>query len=1054
MFNLNFLLMEKQKTFHGRQVQKKGQLLPAVILLLLFLAVPLKGYSEENPLPEVVQQNTVKVTGTVKDANGEPIIGANVKVVGSPTGVITDLDGNFTLNVPAGSKLQFSFIGYKEHVVPIKKGISLNIVLEEDSQMLGEVQVVAYGVQKKVSVTGAISSMKGDDLLKTPAGSISNILSGQVTGVSSVQYSGEPGADAADIYVRGVATFTGNSAPLIQVDGVEREMSQIDPNEVESITVLKDASATAVFGVRGANGVILITTKRGAEGKAKISFSTSLGVNVRTKELEFANSYQYADYVNLWSTNDGGLPIYTDEQLASFRDHTNPILYPDINWIDYCMNKAALQSQHNVNISGGTDNMRYFVSAGFFNQNGMFKQLGAANDFNFNYDRYNYRANLDFDVTKTTMLSVNIGGRIETKRTPESDEDQNQLFRKLYWAVPFAGAGIINGKRVVTNENIVSRPGTDGLASYYGKGFRTRTTNVLNIDLALNQKLDFITKGLSLKLKGAYNSSYSNTKKGSSSAAYYVPLVDSKGSITYRKEGSDTQMSYSDGDFGKARDWYMELALNYNRKFGDHNVSALALYNQSKKYYPGGTYTYIPSGYVGLVGRVTYDWKTRYMAEFNVGYNGSENFRKENRYGLFPAGSLGWVISEEPFFAPLKKAVSYLKLRGSIGLVGNDKNGSDRFIYLPGKYNYGGSDGYFFGQNVNNKVPGANEASQTNPDSKWETSLKQNYGLDFNILNDRLSFSADYFIEKRKDILTKPDYLPGILGMVLPLVNVGEVENKGYELQIKWNDRLNDDFRYWATFNMSYATNKIIYKNEVKQNEPWMYETGRRIGARSMYKFWGFYDETADARYQEQFGMPIADHGIILLPGDAVYYDLNKDGKVDGNDATRDLGYTDVPEYTAGLNAGFSWGNFDFSMQWTGAWNVDRMLSEFRRPLGDTQNKGLLLYQYENTWRSSADSYTAKFPRITKAHGDNNYSSSDLYLVNASYLRLKNVEIGYNFDFPFMKKLKLSNCRMYVNGYNLLTFTGFNWGDPESRQSDRPNYPLTRVFNIGLKVGF
>lgn len=1046
--------MEKQENFCKRQVQKLYRLFPVAILLFLFLSVPLKGYSNKAFSSEGMQQNTVKVTGTVKDTNGEPIIGANVMVVGSATGVITDIDGNFVLNAPAGSKLQFSFIGYKEQVVPVKKGVSLNIVLEEDSQILGEVEVVAYGVQKKVSVTGAISSMKGDDLLKTPAGSISNILSGQVTGVSSVQYSGEPGADAADIYVRGIATFTGSSSPLIQVDGVEREMSQIDPNEIESITVLKDASATAVFGVRGANGVILITTKRGAEGKAKISFSTSVGVNVRTKELEFANSYQYADYVNMWQTNDGGSPIYSDEQLATFRDHTNPILYPDINWIDYCMNKAALQSQHNVNISGGTDRMRYFVSAGMFTQNGMFKQLGASNDFNFNYDRYNYRANLDFDVTKTTLLSVNIGGRIETKRTPESDEDQNQLFRKLYWAVPFAGAGVVDGKRVITNSDLIPRPGTDGLASYYGKGFRTKTTNVLNVDLALNQKLDFITKGLSLKLKGAYNSSYSNIKKGTSSAAYYVPLVDGTGAITYRKEGSDTQMSYSDGDFGKARDWYMELALNYNRKFGDHNVSALALYNQSKKYYPGGDYTYIPSGYVGLVGRVTYDWKTRYMAEFNVGYNGSENFIKENRYGFFPAGSLGWVISEEPFFAPLKKTMGYLKLRASVGLVGNDKNGSDRFIYLPGKYSYGGTDGYFFGQNVNNKVPGAYEASQSNPDSKWETSLKQNYGIDFNVLNDRLSISADYFIENRKDILAKPDYLPSILGMVLPLVNVGEVENKGYELQVKWNDQLNEQFRYWATFNMSYAKNKIVYKNEVKKNEPWMYETGRRIGARSMYKFWGFYDETADARYQEEFGRSIADHGITLLPGDAVYVDLNNDGKLDGNDATRDLGYTDVPEYTAGLNAGFSWGKFDFSMQWTGAWNVDRMLSEFRQPLGDTQNKGLLLYQYENTWRSSEDTFTASFPRITKSHSDNNYRGSDLYLMNASYLRLKNVEIGYNFDFPFMKKLKLTNCRMYVNGYNLLTFTSFKWGDPESRQSDRPNYPLTRVFNIGLKVGF
>ena len=1051
--------MEKQENFCKRQAQKLCRLFPVAILLFLFLSVPLKGYSEDVPSLESVQQNTVKVTGTVKDANGEPIIGANVMVVGTATGVITDIDGNFSLNVPVGSKLQFSFIGYKEQVVSVKKGISLNIVLEEDSQMLGEVEVVAYGVQKKVSVTGAISSMRGDDLLKTPAGSISNILSGQVTGISSVQYSGEPGADAADIYVRGIAT-TNNATPLIQVDGVERDFSQIDPNEIESVTILKDASATAVFGVRGANGVILITTKRGAEGKAKISFTTSAGVNVRTKELEFANSYQYASYVNMMRTNDGNEPLYSDEQLAAFRDHTNPLLYPDINWIDYCMNKAAFQSQHNVSISGGTNNMRYFVSAGLFTQDGMFKQFNLTDDFNFDYKRYNYRANLDFDISKTTLLSVNIGGRVESKRTPESGEDQNQLFRKLYWAVPFASAGIVDGKYIKTNADYVTKPGADGLESYYGKGFRNQTTNVLNLDLVLDQKLDFITKGLSIKLKGSYNSSYSTTKIASSSVATYTPVVDDKGAITYKKSGSDSQTSYREGDYGKGRDWYMELALNYNRKFGDHNVTALFLYNQSKRYYPGGTYDYIPTGYVGLVGRVTYDWKTRYLAEFNVGYNGSENFNPENRYGFFPAGSIGWIVSEEPFFAPVKKVVNYFKIRATLGMVGNDNYAGQRFLYLPGSYGYGQNNdhnapGGFFGQNIGNAKPGAWEATQSNPYAKWETAVKQNYGIDFNILNDHLSVSADYFIEKRRDILRTPDYLPGILGMTLPAINVNKVENKGFEVQAKWNDKIGTDFRYWANFNISFARNKIVFMNEVEQNEPWMYQTGRRINARSMYKFWGFYDETADIRYQEEFGIPISDHGITLQPGDAVYVDLNKDGKLDGNDATRDIGFTDLPEYTAGLNLGFSWKNFDFSMQWTGAWNVDRMLSEFRQPLGDTQNKGLLLYQYENTWRSSEDTYTAKFPRITATNRKNNFEKgSDLYLINASYLRLKNIEIGYNFDFPFMKKMKLNSCRMYVNGYNLLTFTAFDWGDPESRQSDRPNYPLTRVFNIGLKLGF
>lgn len=1047
--------MKKQKTFCGRRAKNGGyRFFSIVFSLFLFLLIPLKSHGVEVHAPQVVQQSPVKITGKVLDNNGEPIIGANVTIDGTSQGTITDIDGNFSLNVPkAGMRVKVSFIGYKEQVVTAKKGISLNIVMEDDAQQLGEVEVVAYGVQKKVSITGAISSMKGDDLLKTPAGSINNILSGQITGVSSVQYSGEPGADAADIFVRGKATWN-DASPIIQVDGVDRDFSQIDPNEIESITVLKDASATAVFGVRGGNGVILITTKRGAEGKAKISFSTSAGINVLTKQLDFANSYQYASYYNDLQTNDGGKATFDAVQLEKFRTHSDPILYPDMNWLDYCMKNSAFQSQHNVNISGGTESMRYFVSAGMFTQGGMFEQFNAADNFNFDYKRYNYRANLDFDVTKSTLLSVNIGGRIESKRTPESGEDQNQLFRKLYWAIPFGGAGVIDGKRVVSNGDYLPFTGVDGLESYYGKGFRTSTTNVLNLDLALNQKLDFVTKGLSAKLKGAYNTSYANKKIGSSSMPSYTPVVQADGSILYRKNGSESQLSYSEPDdqFSKGRDWYMELALNYTRKFGEHNVSGLVLYNQSKRYYPGGTYNDIPTAYVGMVGRATYDWKTRYMAEFNIGYNGSENFRPGMRYGIFPAGSVGWVVSEEPLFQPLKKAINYMKFRASMGVVGNDKCGDKRFLYVPDAYQLDG--GYFFGSNVNDKKPGAYEASKSYQNVTWETSTKQNYGLDITFLNERFNFSADYFYERRKDILRQPDYLPAILGMALPVVNVGETENRGFEFQAKWNDKLKNDFRYWVNANLSFARNKIIYMNEVAKNETWMYETGRVIGSRSMYQFFGFYDETADMRYQEQYGQSIANHGVALSPGDCVYVDLNGDGKISADDTTRDIGFTDSPEYTAGLNLGFSWKNFDFSMQWTGAWNVDRMLSEFRQPLGDTQNKGLLLYQYENTWRSAEDTYTAKFPRITKAHASNNYAGSDLYLIDASYLRLKSVEVGYNFDFSFMKKMKMNQCRLYLNGYNLLTLTGFKWGDPESRQSDRPNYPLTRVFNVGLKVGF
>ena len=777
----------------------------------------------------------VTVSGTVEDQLGDPILGASVVVLGTTLGASTDLDGNFSVKAPVGSKIRISYIGYKEYIFTVKAGeTGMKIVLEENTQVLEEVQVVAYGAQKKVTVTGAISGLQGSELLKTPVGSITNALAGQISGVSSVQYSGEPGADAADIYVRGMATWN-DATPLIQVDGVEREFSQIDPNEIESITVLKDASATAVFGVRGANGVILITTKRGKEGKTNVQFSTSVGINFRTKTLDFANSYEYADYYNMMRLNDGAEATFSPEQLQKFKDHSDPIMYPDINWIDYCMNKTSLQTQHNVNISGGTERMRYFVSAGMFTQEGMFKKLGSQNDFNFNYNRYNYRANLDFDATKSTLIKLNIGGRVEVKRTPESGEDQNQLFRKLYWAVPFAGAGVIDGKRVVSNSDYLPFTGTDGLASYYGKGFRQTTTNVLNVDLELQQKLDFLTKGLKFRLKGSYNSSAWTGKGASSALPYYTPVPQEDGSIGYRKNGTLSKTSYYATGTGKARDWYMEAAFDYQRSFGQHDITALVLYNQSKLYYPS-SYTDIPSGYVGLVGRIAYNYNTTYMAEFNVGYNGSENFAPGKRYGFFPSGSLGWVVSKEKFFEKLSPYIDYLKLRASLGLVGNDKMGGRRFLYIPDSYGFG--DGNYFGHNQ--YIGGAQENAKSNQDVTWEKARKQNYGIDMTILKSRLNITLDYFREDRWDILSNPDYMPGLLGMSLPVMNVGETENKGFELSLKWTDLIGDGFRYWANFNISYAKNKIKYMNEVKQNEPWMAQTGRSIGSRSLYKFWGF----------------------------------------------------------------------------------------------------------------------------------------------------------------------------------------------------------------------
>lgn len=1027
---------------------------------LLLVSVPVAVSAAENASVLSIQQQRTKVSGTVVDAKGEPIIGASIRVRGSKTGVITDLDGKFLINVPLGSTLTISYVGYDTQNVTVRK-TNLRIVLEDNSTMLNDVQVIAYGVQKKVTVTGAISGVNGEELLKTPTGSITNMLSGQLPGLSSVQYSGEPGADAATILVRGKATF-GDSSPLVQVDGVERDFNDIDPNEIESLTVLKDASATAVFGIRGANGVILITTKRGKEGKAHISFSTSASVVMPNKMIKLANAYEYASYYNQMLKNDNAKSVpFSDAILQKFKDHSDPIRFPDTDWIDYAFKSAAWQTQHNVNISGGMERFKYFVSVGAFTQEGLFKQLALPYDFNFNYKRFNYRANLDFKATKTTTISLNLGGRTDTKNKPISGEDNNQLFRRLYGATPFSSPGIINGKYILTSTDYEDYPlpftGASGLGSYYGKGYMSTNNNVLTIDLMLNQRLDMITKGLSFKVKGSYNSSYSVLKSRGASVATYNPVLQEDGTIEYRKLSEDSQLGYGESS-GKGRNWYFEGSFNYNRDFGDHHVSALLLYNQSKEYYPS-SYSDIPHGYVGLVGRVTYDWKNKYLADFNIGYNGSENYAPERRYGIFPAGSLGWIISEEKFWQPLKSVISFFKVRASIGKVGNDRTSGDRFLYTPDPYKLGG--GYNFGTNTGSNKPGAYEGSKHNPFVSWETAVKQDYGVEMNFLNDRLKVIYDYYMEHRQDIMLHDRTAPGILGFTLPYANMGKVDSWGHEISIKWGDKIGKNLRYWIEPNLSYNQNKIVDMREAPQNYAYMMETGHRIGARSIMKFWRFYDEQSAALYQQQFGMPFPKHltdsdgNELLEYGDASYVDLNGDGVIDANDYSRELGYTDDPEFIVGLNMGFKWKSWTVTMQWTGAWNVSRMLDEtFRQPLGDTNTKGLLKYQYEHTWTPENPSQDSQYPRATSTHAANNYAASTLYEVDAKYLRLKSLHIAYNFDFPFMRKIKMNTCTLAFSGYNLFTLTPFKWGDPESRTSSRPSYPLTRTFSLSLKVGF
>lgn len=1066
----------------------KGAKLPAFALLAMLGASPMPMAWTT---PAVAQTQQI-VKGTVIDDLGEPVLGASVVIVGTTNGTITDLDGNFSLNVKPGAELKISFVGYETLTVKAQNGMTVQ--LRENSTLLQDVEVVAYGVQKKVTMTGAVASVKSADLVKTSVGNVNNVLGGQLSGVTTVQYSGEPGADAADIFVRGKATW-GDSSPLIQVDGVERSMNDIDPNEIESISVLKDASATAVFGVRGANGVVLITTKRGQEGKAKISASSSFSALTPTKMVDQANSLDYALFYNQMKLNDWNAnpenagkefaPTFLPGVIQKFRDGSDPIRFPSTRWADYIMKDVTLQQQHNLNISGGNDKVKYFISTGFYSQGGLFEEFGKNLDFDYSYKRFNYRANLDLKATKSTTISFNVAGNLDTADKVNNSQGTGGVIKTVYYATPFSSPGVINGMLINTTDDYadgLTLPfvGGNGLG-YYTANSSQNNNNKLQMDLVLDQKLDFWawSKGLSFKAKGAYNSSFSVNKIGSMGVASYNPIIQPDGSIAYRKFGEDTSASYTSSQ-GKGRDWYVEASLNYNRTFGKHTVTALALYNQSKQYYYGSSFRDVPRSYVGFVGRVTYDWANRYMAEFNVGYNGSENFAPDKRFGTFPAGSLGWNISEESWFEPIKNVIGFMKLRASVGLVGNDKTPSgNRFMYLPDPYftNSGGAAsnayvnaddhyGYLFGVGETSKdhaiSQGSVEQSKNNPDVTWETALKQDYGVDMHFIQDKLSFSYDYYYEHRNDILLQDYTVPAIIGFTMPYYNLGETESWGHEFTLKWNDKIGD-VRYWMNVNVSYNQNRIIEMKEAPQSNAWQYAKNHRIGARSQYVFWKYYEgPQTEQEYMQTFGTDYFPTQIVekLQPGDCVYVDLDKDGKINGNDASRDNGYTDDPEWMAGGSVGFSWNRLTFNCQFTGAWNVSRQISDvFRQPFfrsADTQFGGLLQYHVDNTWTPGVyESQSALYPRATWDNAGQNYAGSNLYEKDSKYLRLKTLSIGYDLINNWMKKtLGLTKCELSLSGYNLLTWTPYTWGDPEARASSSPSYPLQRTYTASLNINF
>jgi TonB-linked SusC/RagA family outer membrane protein len=1008
----------------------------------------------------IQQVQKKEISGSVKDSKGLSLPGVTVLVKGTTIGTITDADGQFRISVPADTKsLVFSFVGMKSQEITITGKTSVNVIMEEETKGVEEVVVVGYGVQKKIAVTGAISTVGSEDILKSPASNVATSLAGRVSGFAAVQNSGQPGNDDPAMYVRGVGSLSaGSSAPLIMVDGVERSFNRLDPNEIESISILKDASSTAVYGVRGANGVILVTTKRGKSGRPQISISSNFGVQQPTQLPQFADSYTYALRFNEKQTNDGVSPDklnFSQEAIEAFRTNSDPIVYPNTDWVNYMLKPFTTNSSQNINIRGGDEKVRYFVSLGYRDEEGIWNRLypkrgdHSAMDDGFWYKQYNLRANLDIDLTKTTLLSITssslVGNRNQAFR--KNATNINDLFQRMYWGQPYASPGIIDGRSLETGSQIPGNKVT-GIDFNGGSGFTFIRNNNLNFDVQLTQKLDFITKGMRLGIKAAYNYAQSQTKSfGYTAGRFFVyPLyrfepnapAETRMTPALQEYNLPDNLSYSEAN-SKAMNWYAEAALNYERSFGNHNITGLLMYNESKIYYPA-TYAEFPRAYAGLVGRAAYNYKLKYFLESDIGYNGSENFAKGRRFGFFPSVSAGWMVSEESFMKKIP-FINYLKLRGSYGFVGNDQIGGLRFLFLPDTYN-AGAGGYNFGDLVPQNQITAREGALGNPLVTWEKSKNQDYGIDLKFFKGNLGVTFDYFYNYRYDILITRNTVPAFIPVALPAVNLGRVSNKGYEVEVEWHQN-KENFGYYIGFNLSYVKNKILFNDELPQPFPYMARTGQQVSQNFGYITDGFWS-VEDVAHLADFPK----YSYTPKPGDLKYKDLNSDKVINENDQ-RAIGNPANPLYTGGLRLGMNYKGFDFSILFSGAAKTSRLLQAlYSNAFWGNANFSLTKWISDGRWTPETAA-TATFPRLTS----NTYNSqnSDFWLRDASYARLKNAEIGYSISN--INRLGISKLRVFASGSNLLTFSKFKEiSDPEA--ISQVQYPLMIIYNLGLTLTF
>jgi len=1014
------------------------------ILLLLGGLLTISPDIKAGELEVNTQQSQKRtISGTVLDAQKLPIPGATILIKGTTVGITSDTDGKFQLSIPNNAKaLIISFIGMKTQEILIDGQKNFSVILEDATVGVEEVVVVGYGTQKKISLVGAVSSIKAK-VLKLPVPNLTNSLGGRVAGLVSVQRSGELGFDDAQIYIRGISTFTsGLSAPLTLVDGVPRSISNVDPEDIESFSILKDASATAIYGVRGANGVIIITTKAGNPGKASYNFRYTEGITQFTALPEFADGPTYMSTSNEASTTRGGTPVYSDEAIELTRSGSDPYLYPNVDWMKEVFNKTGKVRNANANISGGTENATYYVSLGYYDEVGMYKTDALTKyDPSISLKRYNVSSNLSLKPSQTTTIKLGIQGYLNNVNLPA--ESVGNIFADAFFNTPvMMPLKYPDGKIADTRSGSLSNP----WASLTQMGYANQWRSQIFSNLRVTQELPFITKGLSASVMFSFDAyNYTSNRYTKTPDTYLATGRDTDGNLLYDQTAIGSEfLAYGKSNNGN-RTIYSEGSLNYSRDFGKHSLGGMILVNQSDQIdtYAGSLENSLPYRSRGVAGRFTYGFNDRYFVESNFGYNGSENFSPNNRYGFFPSGGLGWVTSNEDFFKSFKKSVQFLKFRFSHGIVGNSVISGRRFAYLATVSTPGG---YSFGKTMGNGFAGK-DFGEYEVNVKWETSKKTNLGVDMKVLDSKLSIQADFFKEQRTGIFLRRTSLPAYIGMInAPFGNVGAIDNNGFDASLNYTKNIGK-VSLSLLGNFTYNINKVVENDDPSWSYPWLERIGNKVGQRYGYIALGLFESD-----QEVLNSPRQTGDTRA--GDIKFKDINGDGVIDSYDETP-IGYGSIPEIVYGFGFTVGYKSFFLSALFQGATHVDYMLNgEGMLPFNQGLSRGNLFSNIDDRWSLENPDPNAFYPRLTAGSLNDNFATSTWWLKDANYLRLKTLQLSYNLPKNWMENVKFKSASVFLQGVNVFTVSPFKLWDVELGDGRGAAYPNTSSFSAGFNLNF